>query len=544
MADEEVLEPQADENETAPEDAVAQDDAVEQTDAQEGEDKEPSLLEELKESIECRVEEVGALRKKLTISVPADTLSHRLDEQYGELRRDAAVPGFRRGRAPRRLLEKRFGSEVGETLVQQLLSTGYMAAIEKTDLKVLGDPLIWVDEEEGQGQTLVDVTKAIDLIELPDEGTFTFACEVEIRPEFELPELENIPLEKPVVTVTDDDVTEHVVRLRSMGGTYHTVTDGEVQADDQVVADLEATSGESVLFERQEGVRLAARPQQIDGIKLEALGEALVGKKVGDVVKASGEIPEDYAKEEFRSKQADFEIKITEIQRLELPPLDETFISGLGFESEQDLRDWVKSDLESRIGEEIHRGMTAQIHQFLLENVAFEVPERLSERQTSRVVTRRMVELYQRGVPPQEVEKHLDELKTGAKEDAVRDMKLFFVMEKLSEEFEVEVGETEINGAIAAIAQRQNQRFDRVRDELAKGEGEGMTHVYLQIRDRKIVDRLIDQAKITETEPGKEEGEGKKASGARKAGGAKKKTVKKKKSEPEAKPADDLADET
>ena len=176
MTDEEVLDQQAEEES----DAVA-----------EASEEPESLTDELKKSVEVQVEEIGTLRKKLTIGIPADTLSHRLDEQYDELRRDAMVPGFRKGRAPRRLLEKRFGAEVGGTLVQQLISGGYMAAIEKVDLKVIGDPLIWAKEAGAETETLVDVQTAIDLIELPEDGQLEFACEVEVRPDFELPELDN-----------------------------------------------------------------------------------------------------------------------------------------------------------------------------------------------------------------------------------------------------------------------------------------------------------------------------------------------------------------
>src|SRR4029079_17795190 len=160
MADEDVIE--------QPQEFVDEQGPELETDEEQPEEEaapaEPSLQDRLKEKIDVKVEEVGPLRKKRTVAVPREFLSERLDEQYNELRRDANVPGFRKGRAPRRLLEKRFGSEVGETLVQQLVSTGYMAAIDRENLKVIGDPLVWVPEEKGEGQQLVDVQKALDTI--------------------------------------------------------------------------------------------------------------------------------------------------------------------------------------------------------------------------------------------------------------------------------------------------------------------------------------------------------------------------------------------
>jgi len=474
---------------------------------QEGEEGKPSLQDQLKEIVEVNVEDAGPLRKKLTVTIPQDKIGEQLDEQYTELRKDAAVPGFRKGRAPRRLLEKRFGSEIGETLLQQLVTSGYLAAVDKINLKVLGDPLIWIKEKGAETETLVDVQKAVETMTLPAGEPLQFSCEVEIRPEFELPETEGIPLEKPVILVSDEDVSVQIDRIRRNRGSYETQPEGTVQADDVVMADVKMSSGETTIKE-QADMRLAARPQQLDGVILEKMGEVLTGAKPGEVRKVSGTIPDDYAKAEFRGKQADFEIKVREVQRLRMPEMNADFVKSLGFSNEEELRKWVREDLESRLGEQLKRGLQGQVFKYLLDNAKFDLPARMSERQAGRVLLRRMLDLYRQGVPQAEVEKHLDELRTGAQEETARELKLFFIMEKLAEKIEVEVGEGELNSQIAAIAQRQGRRFDRVRDELAK-EG-GLMSLYLQIRDEKLVDQLVSKAKITETQPAAKPEAGKK----------------------------------
>lgn len=495
MADDEMLDEQTDETQLDEE--------------QEGEvEAEESLEEKLKEAVDVSVEDLGGLRKKLTITVPQDTITEQLDDQYQELRNEAMVPGFRKGRAPRRLLEKRFGNEVSDTLVQQLVGTGYMAAVDKTELKVIGDPLIWAKEKDAESETLMDVQKAIELIELPKDDPLTFACEVEVRPEFELPELKGIPLTKPVITVTDENVDEQVNRIRGMRGHYETVSDSAVEQDDVVIADLKMSSEGTVLKE-EESVRMAARPQAVDGVALENLGEALTGANVGDVRTTSGEISDDYIKAEFRGKTAEFEIKVREIQRLQLPELNEEFIKGLGFETEEELREWTRSELESRLDEQVRQSLVAQVYDYLADETKVELPERLSKSHADRVMVRRMLDLYRQGVPPAETEKLLDELKTRAREEAARDLQLFFIMDKLAEEYDVDVSEGEVNGLIAAIAQRRGERFDRVRDELTR-EG-GLTNLYIQLRDEKIVGQLIEDATITESESTAEAGGEKKA---------------------------------
>jgi len=460
--------------------------------AEESEKK--SLEDKLKEVVDVQVENLASLRRKLTISVPRDTLDGQVNEQYDELRREAMVPGFRKGRAPRRLLEKRFGNEVSETLVQQLVSTGYMAAVDKADLKVLGDPLIFV-KGEGDAEVLEEVQPAIEKIKLPAEGPLVFSCEVEIRPEFELPELEGIPVEKPVVSVSDEDVDTQVKRLQSARGTLEPVTEGGVQADDYVTADLKITADGQTLKEEQ-GVRLAARPQVVDGVVLEKLGEALGGAAAGETRTANGTIPDDYPNAEFRGKEATFEFAIKDIRRIKLPELTEEFFKSWGFETEKDLREYIRQDLESDLEAEVKRGLRGQVAKHLLDTLSFELPERLSNRQINMVTAHRILDLYRRGVPQAEAEKMMDELKTSSREDAIAELKLAFIMEKLAEKYEVEVSEGEINAQIAAIARRQGQRFDRVRDQLLK-EG-ALNTLYLRLRDDKILDIVAEKAKVTE----------------------------------------------
>jgi trigger factor len=155
--------------------------------------------------------------------------------------------------------------------------------------------------------------------------------------------------------------------------------------------------------------------------------------------------------------------------------------------------------MEAELSRLLKSGMESQISKYLLAKCDLELPEGLSQRQTERVVSRRMVELYRGGVPDTEIQKHLDELRSAAAEEAKDDLKLFFIMEKIAEELEVAVSEEEINSAIAQMAQRRNRRFDRVRDEIIRSDN--LQALYLHIRDEKILERLLEDARITETEP-------------------------------------------
>ena len=497
--------------------AIEQDETMDETAAEEA--SEPSDQEKamarLREAISVEKEEIGPLRLKLTVTIPPDTLNERRQEQFSELKRDALVPGFRKGHAPLRLIEKRFASDVGEQLKTQLFSSGYLAAVEKEELKVLGDPLFWVkvtEQRVGENQEpkkvetekLLPVDKALDYLEMPKEGGLTFACEVELKPDFELPELTKIPIIRPKFSIDDEDVDRELRRIRLLRGTYQPVEDGKIEPDDMLYADLKMTvDGEVVAVE--DNFDLAARDVRVKGVPMIGFGGAAVGKRVGDLIEFEAPVPDDHENIDLRSKTAHFDITVREVKRLVLPPIDEEFVKSIGFESEADLRQFMRASLESRVGATLKDAMREQIGEYLVRNAKLEIPEGLSNRQTERMVARRKIELYQAGLPQTEVEKQMDQLRASARDQVVRDLKLYFVLERIAEEREIEVVEEELNGAIAAIAQRANKRFDRVRDELSKGDA--MTLLYHRIRDEKVLDALIADAVITETESPKKKSE-------------------------------------
>ncbi|MCH7734660.1 MAG: trigger factor [Chloroflexi bacterium] len=487
--------------------------------------KEEQAMADLKEAIQVQREDIGALRLKLTITIPEETITERRAEQFTELKREAMIPGFRKGHAPMQLVEKRFASDVGEDIKSRLISSGFMAAAEKEDLNVLGDPIFrtFIEEERvgADQQTeivevekLLPLDKALESMKLPRTGDLTFTCEVELKPEFELPELGKIPIESPAVEIGDEDVEEELTRMRAMNGTFKPVEKGPVKKDDMLYANMiMKVDGQTI--ESDENCELAARDVRIKGVPLIGLADAVVGKKHGDTATFEADVPDDHDNIDIRGKTAEFEFTINEIKRLDIPPIDEAFLTSLGIDSEKELRSQIRDGLKSGLDQVVKRGLREQVGAYLIEKTGIEIPEGLSQRQTERSVARRMIEMYQHGVPEAEIKKSVDQMRTKAHDQTVRDLKLFFILEKIAEEREIDVAEERINAAIAQIAQRTNKRFDRVRDELSKGDG--LTTLYLQLRDQQVIDLLIEDAEIAEIE------------GPKKKPKPKKKTVKTKK---------------
>ena len=470
--------------------------------------EEEKLMAKLKEAIVVEKEDIGSLRLKLKVTVPRDLLDERMGEQFLELKRETVVPGFRKGRAPMRLVEKRFATDVGDQVVNQLVSNGYLAAVEKEDIKPLGDPLVWTKVREeritGGGGTrkaevdkLLPVDEAAEHIKIPKEGDLTFACEINLKPQFDLPELEKIPLKKAAVNVKKEQVDQEIDRLRSYQGAFQPVEDGTVEADDLLFADVKLTvDGEAAISE--ENFDLPARDTLVKGCKLEGFKDAVVGKKIGEAVSIDVQVPVDHDNVAIRGKTGTFQATVREIKRFAKAEIDEAFLTAMGYESKKDLRTAVRAALEAQLDSMIRRNYHVQIKDYLLEKTALDLPEGLPQRLTEQTLARQKIELLRRDIPPDEVEKKVDEMRAEAEERTVRQMKLLFILEQVAEDREVTVTEEEINGAIAGIAARQNARFDRVRDELTKSGG--MWNLYLELRDEKVLDALIGSAEVTEEE--------------------------------------------
>lgn len=502
-----------------------------EVDEQEELDDEAKQAAELKEAVQVARERIGPLRLKLTITVPRDLLDKRLAGQFEELRRDATVPGFRKGHAPIKLVEKRFGMDVAEQLAGKLIGASFMAAMEKEKIDTVGDPLIWAQVEEDRvdadGRTrtvkvdrLVGVAEALDLIPLPKVGPLVYACEVEERPVFELPPLEKIPVKRESVTITDKNVDEEMMRLQWQRAAFAPVESGAIEPNDLLYVDQKLTVDGEVV-ESKENEELFARSSVVGGVPLPKLGEVLVGRLRGDQVSVEGTAPDDHEKIGIRGKTVRFDFTVHEIKRLQVPPLDVEALSVLGFSSEAELRSAIKERLEARAFMLTRELMRRQVETYLVQQTAMELPEQMSLRQTQRVLQQRMIEMYRQGVPEAQITQKLDELRVSAQSEAINLLKMSFIFEKLAEKFEIEVADEEINAAISDIAASRNRRFDRVRDDLSRNNG--LVVLYLNIRNRKVLDRLLVNAEVTDETgrgPAAEAGPGEAGAGPGDAAGA------------------------
>ena len=426
------------------------------------------------------VEDVGAARKRLKLTIPPERIQAKLKEAYDELQRDAVLPGFRRGRAPQRLLEKRFGESLRGTVKTQIVAEAYEKAVEANKLDAIGEPDL-------------DMSK----IELPTEGSLEVTLEVEVTPEFDLPSLEGLEVKKPTLEASDERLQLAVDNLRRHFGKWNTITE-PAQDDDVVLCDVKVQDPDNNIITEQPNVQLAVKAGSIAGVRFEDLGEKLKGAVAGATIALKGTAPDTHPQENLRGKELAVTLTVKECRHLTLPEVTEEFAKMLGFENIDELKKDLRERLVVQLEQETKNAMAQQVYRYLLQGTNLELPPNLSQRQMANVLRRRGTELLQRGVPEAEIVQHIDQLRISSAQQAAVDLKLFFILSKLAEQFSVDVSDGELNGRIAQMAAMYGRRPEKLKSQL--GQQGQLEQLYLQIRDQKVVDKIVEQAKVTEVD--------------------------------------------
>ena len=431
------------------------------------------------------IEDSGPCKKKVSVEIPEETIKSVLDEQYEELRRDAVVPGFRKGRAPLRLLEKRFGTDVKTQVKLKLLAEASEAALKDNELDKLGEPDI--DHEK---------------VELPDSGPMKFDFEVEVRPEFKLPELEGIKLEKTKIETTDEQLDEEISALRKNAGIWTPKEGGKVETGEQIIADVMLAVEGAAEHEKHDNIEIFARKNGFVGpIPVENLDDLLDGAVQGDEKKTSVEVSSTFFNEQYRGKKVDVEITVKEIKQLEPAEFNEEFFNRFGVDNEDDLRERIREVRSAQAEREVRQGINEQIYKYLLEKTKLELPADIVADQSTRILQRQYANMLMQGMQREHIDRQMEALRASSEEQAKEQLKLFFIIDKISEKFDVSVTEEEINGHIAQVATSRGRRPEKMREELARDGS--LAQFTLQIREQKCIEKILENAKITEVEPSK-----------------------------------------
>ena len=461
------------------------------------------------------ISDAGPSRKKVSIEIPAQAVTEKLKESLDTLAFEAQLPGFRKGRAPRGLIEKKFGQSVRAEATRQLVATAYSKAVEDHKLRVIGEP----------------TADQIDKLEAKEGQPLKIDLEVEVLPEFDLPGLEGMEIRKPVIEVTGEMVDAEVRKLAINEGRLEQRDNAE--PGDYLTGRGVMKGPDGTEFYNIPGAVVQVPPADkggkgmILGIMVEDFAKQLGSPKAGETATIHATGPEGHEMEGVRGTKLTITFEVDRMDRI-IPATPEELAQRFGFQSPEQVSEIVRARLSQRAMIEQQSAMRQQVARKLIEGTNVTLPERLTAQQSARTLERQRMELMYRGVQPQQIEEHMAELRQASGNQAAGELKLFFILNKAGDDMKVQVSEAEINGRIAQLAAEQSAgggrsvRPEQLRQELIQRNQIGT--VYQQVREHKTYDAILAKAKITEvpldeynTSIEAERAAGKKVTGAKKA---------------------------
>jgi len=426
----------------------------------------------MKVQVEKKPESVSTLK----IELPAEEVSKEWDTIANSFARFAKIPGYRPGKAPRAVIDKRFRKEIQDEVTKKLVSKSYREAIEQKKLRV------------------ASLTNLED-VQFGEDKSMRFQATVVTAPEFKLPDYKNIPVQLPDMKVSEEEIDATIERLRDQTADFVDVPERSAQMEDFAVIDFEGTIDGKPISEvapnasknlhggKKFWLRLA--PDNF----LPKFCEQIVGQKKDEMRTVTVDFSADFLVKELAGKQASYNVTLREIKEKVLPAVDDAFAAKLlPGKSLSDLRHQIEHDLEHEKEHQVERAKEEQIIKYLHEKTKFDVPPPLLRNEMKRALAELVQRNRARGVPDEmlkEKEKDLIETAAGV---AHHRLKTNFILERIAEQEKAEVTREDVDLRIHQEAQRYNISSDKMRKELE--EHDGLNALAEQILLAKTLDFL------------------------------------------------------
>ncbi|MDO4627674.1 MAG: trigger factor [Planctomycetia bacterium] len=430
-------------------------------------------------NLEINVDERSACERHITVTVSSDDIARFMDKEYEQLKPVAQIPGFRPGRAPMSIVKARFRKDVADRVKSVVLMESISQVNETKNLAPISDPMF-----------------DYMALEVPEKGDFVFEYDIEVRPEFEVPNWKGMKIEKPVRDFSDADVDAASVSFRSRQGKLDESEEGAVSGDYIATKLFIRYNDEIINSSDHETIRL--RPSLLfSDATIEKFDEQMEGVKAGESRTLKFTLSESAPNVLLRGKEVEAVFEVLKVYKLNLPEVNEEFLSKLGFENEEDYRSFLKMNLESQMAYQQQQTAREKISSMLLESADWELPPALLERQTERELYRTILELQRSGFPIEKIEEHVNLLRQNSHENTKKSLKEHFILERIAEQENIDATDEDYDEEIQEIAIRTQESARRIRARIEQHNQ--MDILRNQIIERKVVKMIQDNAEFEET---------------------------------------------
>ena len=404
--------------------------------------------------MKVEVEKQPGSVSKLQIELPPDEVAKEWDAIADSFARFAKIPGYRPGKAPRAVIDKRFRKEIQDELTKKLVSRSYHEAVEREQLRV------------------ASLTNIED-VQFGEDKSMRFRATVVTAPDFELPDYKHIPAQVPDTKVSDAEVDESLERLRDQSADFVDVPERGLEMNDFAVLDFEGSVESKPISEI-----VPQASKNLQGGKkfwlhlaadnfLPKFCEQLIGQKPGETRLVIVHFPDDFPVKELAGKKADYAVTLREIKEKVLPALDDAFAAKmLSGKTLADLRQAIKHDIEHAKQHDMERAKESQIVKYLHEQVQFELPPALLQNETRRALAELVQRNRDRGVTDEMLKEKEKELIDGAASLATHRLKTNFILHRIAEREKIQVTKEDVDLRVKQEAARYEISPEKMRKEL------------------------------------------------------------------------------
>jgi len=419
--------------------------------------------------------EDSAVVRTVSVEVPEARVSQLFKRTYDKLARSAQVKGFRRGKAPRKVLERVYGAAAAEEVERALVSETLSDALELAAVQPVTEPDI-------------DVQPAVA------DGPFRYSARVEVKPSIELPDLEGLPGKQPKVAIEESSVDEQLEQLRRESAPLVEVPDGELASDgDTVEVDFEGRIDD----EPFDGGSATSLPIELgSGRMIPGFEEQLVGVIGGEERELTVTFPDDYGAETLRGKEATFAVKVGAVKRLELAALDDEFAKDVGEDSLEELRSKLRKQLEDRAEQQAKSMLHQSLMEELVERSDFEVPPGLVERQIHAQM-KSMRQQFEGRVAEDVLQSELARMHETGRDGAERRVRESLLLDAIVRDQGLSVDESAVDARLDELAAAQGTDSATMR-QFAEAQGWRQS-IEAELLDATALDFLASRASVEET---------------------------------------------
>lgn len=432
------------------------------------------------------VENLEKSMAKITITVDADAFEEAMVKSYNKNKKNISIQGFRKGKAPRKMVEKLYGPEVFyEDAANFAIPDAYEEAAKESGLEIVSRP-------------------EIDVVEIEKGKDFIFTATVAVKPEVTLGDYKGIEVEKKTVKVMAADVNAEIDKVREQNSRMITVENRGIKKDDTAVIDFEGfVDGEPFQGGKGEDYSLVIGSHSF----IDTFEDQLVGKKAGEEVDVNVTFPEEYHEASLKGKPALFKVTVKEIKKKELPKLDDEFASEVSeFETLKEYKASVKKNLTERRKEEAKREKENAVVEKVVENITVELPEPMVDEQTQQMIQEFAGRLSSQGLSfdqyMQMTSMTVDALMGQMKPEAEKRIRTRLALEAIVDAEKIKATAKDIDKEIENMANMYQMEVDKIKEMIGDAEKE---QIGKDLAVQKAVDFVVKNA--VEVEPAEEDKE-------------------------------------